>query len=480
MPLVFTDPQIRNISGEILALPADIIKFTNDKAYAVAAKAEALANDQANEVFSNNFRDIISAYHDELKNKNGSSRTLYDVNNIVLAAKKDPANVHYPIPSSSWVNIKPKIHLSNNGDPVGAFTPYEQQKLAPITSQIALLKTGFTDGATDTTTGNAYVFGVDLGVNGVFLAGQRIVVDRLNVSLLATIVTVKPPTGAWTADLELSILAPPAGALPSGSRVRNFHNGFSNAEREGTATPYAPEVLAYWESILDGYVQDWEDTIVPQQTALGLLNVSGTENTQKVAEQTSLSNAKTAIDNWQAAPATGAGVGRYGDTALTPIEANIAARTAAIPVRVTQITTNLGVITQAPNGDYSGSGHYLKLFEWIDIRAGMAGGSLFLFYQADLAISFIDQKIAKANSKKIEYEAQFLVKTFTADSDGTVFIKVANTTGLSISDAVKIAEDSGLPLITTTIVGISGLIVELAATVTGFTVDNRARLVKQL
>lgn len=480
MPILFTDPQIRTITGEILSLPEDIIKFTNQKTAQVAQKADTLTKDQANEAFSTNFRDIISAYHAELKNKNGADRTTYNVANIDLAAKKDPTNVHYPIPSSNWVNIKPKIDISNNGNPVGAFTPHEQDALPPITAQIALLKTGFTDGATDSTIAEAYAFGVDLKVNGTFVAGQRIVVDQSNVSLLATVDVVKAPTGAWTADLEITVLAAPAGSLPIGSRVRNFHAGFSNAEREGTATPYAPEVLAYWEGILDTLIQNWEDTIVPQQTALGLLNVSGAEDTQKTAEQTSLSNAKTAIDNWQAAPLTGAGVGKYGDTALTPIEANVTARTAAIPTRVTEITTNLGAISQMPNGDYSGSGHYLKLFEWIDIRAGMAGGTLFLFYQADLAISFIDQKIVKANSKKTEYEAQFLVKQFTADSDGTAFIQVADTTGLSISDTVKVLEDSGLTVITTTILGISGPIVELATTVNGFTVENRARLAKQL
>lgn len=480
MPIVFTDAQLRTITGEILFLPEQVAKFAVDKTSAVSAKADALSKDQANEAFSNNFRDIISAYHDELKNKNGSSRTLYDVANIALAAKKDPTNLHYPVPSSTWVNIKPKVDTSNTGNPIGSFTPFEQAKLAPVTAQIALLKTGFTDGATDSTTGTAYSLGVDLGVNGTFLAGQRIVVDHLNKSLLATVVLVKPPTGAWTADLQLTILAAPSGALPIGSRVRNFHAGFSNAEREGTATPYAPEVLAYWEGILNTLVQNWGDTIGPQQVAVGLLNVSGAEETQRLAEVTSLGNAKTAIDTWQIAPLTGAGVGKYGNTALLPVETNITSRTAAIPTRVTQITTNLGAISQAPNGDYTGSGHYMKLFEWIDIRAGMAGGTLFLYYGADQAINFIDQKIAKANSKKAEYEAQFLVKKFTADSDGTAFIQVVGTTGLSISNAVKIVDDSGLALISTTILSISGLTVELATVVNGFTVENRARLSKQL
>lgn len=480
MSLVFTDPQLRTVSGQILSLPQDIATFTQQKADLVAAKAEALTQDQANEVFSNNFRDIISAYHNELKNKNGSSRTLYDVVNIDLAAKRDPANVHYPS-SPIWINIKPKIHPSNSGSPIVGFTPYEQQRLAPVTAQITLLKTGFADGVTDSTTGAAYVNGVDLGVNGTFLAGQRVVVDNLGVSLLALIVTVKPPTGAWTADLELTILAPPAGSLPMGSRIRNFHNGFSNAEREGTAIPYAPEVLAYWESELDARVQEWEDTIVPQLSALALLNVTGAELTQKTTELNSLNAAKSAIDAWQAAPATGAGVGRYGDTALTPIESNIAARTAAIPTRVTEIGTNLGALSQLGNGDYSGSGHYLKLFEWVDLRAGIADGSLFKYYQADLGISFVDQKIVKANSKKTEYEAQMLVKLFTEDADGTAFIKVSDTTGLSISNSVKVVDDSGLTIITTTIIGISGLTVELAITVPNtFTVANRARLVKLL
>jgi hypothetical protein len=215
-------------------------------------------------------------------------------------------------------------------------------------------------------------------------------------------------------------------------------------------------------------------------TPLNTIDAGGAENTQRDAEKNSITTAKSAIDTWQAAPATGAGVGRYGDTALAPLEAQVTARTAAAPARIAEITNALGSVTQAPNGDFSGAGHYFSLFKWIDIRATKAGGTLFSFYNFDLIVVFIDAKIVTATNQKAEYDSKMVVKKLTEDPDGTAFIKVDDTAGLSISDAVKIVDDSATPILSTTIVGISGLTIELAAPVSGFLVDQRARLVKLL
>lgn len=480
MGLVFSDDQLRSVSGEVLAIPALLLSLADQKAKAIQGKADTQAKDNGNHAFFDFFRTTISQYHEELKNKDGNSRTNYLFQTLDDGAAQRPGNLHYPT-SPIWAQMKPKLHDSNNGNPITPFSPFEIAQHPLITAQIALLKTGFTDGATDDTLTTAYVMGMDVEVDtGPFVAGQRVVIDDAGQSLLAEVVTVKPPSTTGFADLELNVLSNPSVVLGIGARIRNFHPGFTDNEREAVSVPYAPEVLTYWEGLLDGYITTWETTLDAQLVPLGMLDAGGAENTQRDAETTSVNDAKSAIDTWQAAPATGAGVGRYGDTALAPLEAQVTARTAAGPARVIEITTALGSVSQMPNGDFSGTGHYFSLFKWVDIRAAKSGGTLFSFYNFDLIVTFIDAKIVTATNQKAEYDAKMVVKKLTEDPDGTTFIQVDDATGLSISDAVKILDDSMLAILSTTIVGISGLTIELADTVSGFLVDQRARLVKLL
>lgn len=480
MGLSFTDDQLRSVSGEVMAIPALLLSLADQKAKAIQGKADTQAKDNGNHAFFDFFRSTIDLYHTEKKHKDGVAKTSYLFQTLDDGAAQRPGNLHYPT-SPIWAQMKPKLIDSNNGLPTSPFSPYEIAQHPLITAKISELKTGFADGAVDTQLTTAYVMGQDIEVDDAGIAvGNRIVIDQGGVSLLATVLAVKPPSTTGAADLELNVLAPPSGALPLGARVRNFHPGFTNNEREGLSVPYAPEVLAYWSSELFSLAGIWETTLDGQMTPLNTIDAGGAENTQRDAEKNSITTAKSAIDTWQAAPATGAGVGRYGNTALAPLEAQVAARTAAAPARITEITTALGSVSQAPNGDFSGAGHYFSLFKWIDIRATKAGGTLFSFYNFDLIVVFIDAKIVTATNQKAEYDSKMVVKKLTEDPDGTAFIKVDDPAGLSISDAVKIVDDSATPILSTTIVGISGLTVELAASVSGFLVDQRARLVKLL
>lgn len=480
MALVFTDDQLKTISQQVLQAPVLLATLNDQKAKAVVEKAAQQTKDNGNDSFFTFFRTTINEYHNELKNKNGAARAAYTFAMLDDAAAQRAGNFHYPT-SPPWTQMKPKLIPENNGNPTTAHTPYELDQLPKLTSAINLLKTGFTDGATDDTLTTAYVSGQDVEVDtGPFTAGQRVVIDDANVSLLAIIVAVKPPSTTGFKDLELNVLTNPAVVLGLGARIRNFHAGFSNTEREHTVIPYAPEVRDYWETLVDPEVTTWETTLTSQLTALNAMDPGGAENTQRDSEKTKVNAAKSAIDTWQAAPGTGAGVGRYGDTVLNPLQAKVADRTSEVPTRVTEITTALGSVTQNPDGTFAGAGHYLSLFKWVDIRASKAGGSLFAFYGFDLIFKFLDQKILTATNQKAEYDAKILVKKLTEDADGTPFVKLTDVTGLAISDSVKVLDDTATPILSTTIVGFGGNTVQLAANATGFLVDKLARLVKEL
>lgn len=479
MALSFNDDQIRSISGEALTVPALIVALNNQKATVVQGKADALKSDTGNGAFFDFFRNTIAQYHAEKKYKDGIVKTDYTFAMLDNGAAQRPGNIHFPT-DPVWAGLPPKVSDANSGLPTSNLTPYEIASLPPVTARILTLRTGFADGAISSTLVGGYTPGTDVEVNSTaFAVDQFVIIDKLNVSLLAKIVAVKPPSTTGDKDLELEIIVPPAGAIGSGARIRNFHPGFTNDEREGTLTPYAPEYLAYLSGLLDSAVGVWLSTVTPQLAALAALDPGGVENAQRDIENGYVTAAKEAIEAWQAAPATGAGVGRYGDSALSPLEQKVTDRTSQAPARVTAINGYLGSVTQDPDGTFTGAGHYLSLFKWVDIRASKAGGTLFTFYNFDMIFKFIDQKIVTANARKSEYDNKILVTKLTEDSQGSV-VKVQDSTGLGITDQVRILDDSMTPIVTASIISITGLEVALDADVSGFLLDKSARLVKFL
>lgn len=508
MAIVFTDAELKTVSKEVVDIPLQIASLNDQKVQAVAGQDEALAKDNANKVFYENFKGILQAYYDEKKEIDGTLYTSYDDQNLIDAAKQVQGNPHYPI-SPVWANFQPKQIPSVTGDPTTPTTPTEIDSVAALQTKINELLNGFTDGGLDDTLFEPYSPGDPLKVNtGGFAVGQRVVVDQGNISLIAEVTAVAPASSSsgtcsdtmyldqascelngetWTPDpplyaedVSINVLAGPAGGLGAGARVRNFHPGFSNAEREGTSTPYAPEVLAYFQGLVSAEVAVWKAHLQGQQTALGANTASGAQAGEITAAIADVAAALAEIGLFEGAPASGAGVGRYGDSRIVPLEAARALRATQAPARAAQIVAAFGTLSQAGDGVFSGAGQWFSFFTWIDQRISRAGGTLFAFYNFDLVIKFIDQKIVGANNKKNEFELTMVVKKLTDDANGSAFINVADTVGLSVSDPVKLLDDSALPVLVTTITGINGNTIQLAVPATGYTVDQVARLVKLL
>jgi hypothetical protein len=116
------------------------------------------------------------------------------------------------------------------------------------------------------------------------------------------------------------------------------------------------------------------------------------------------------------------------------------------------------------------------------LRAGKTGGSLFGFYNTDLIITFLQQKIVMTQNKIAEFDASIIVKDFAADATGTDTVQVTGITGLSVSDTVKVVtNDVADPVLTLQIIGITGMNVQLSGIVSAaYTVSKLARLVKVL
>jgi hypothetical protein len=508
MSIVFDDAQLRTVSKEVIEIPQQIVLLNNQKTAVVALKADLLLKDNGNKAFFDHYQARLASYYTEQADINGVTHTAYLEATLIDSAKQVPGNLHFPI-SPPWVNMQPKLIDSVVGNPTGVVGFQTEIATLPIlNTRVTELTSGFNDGVITTTLYSPYVFGQPLQtVASGFVSGQRVIVDSGGVSLMGLITlaapgvsltgTCAPPgpvteaacllaLGIWTPDpspygqdLTITVLGTPLGSLPAGSRVRNWHPGFINSEREGTTTPYAPEAMVYMRGLIDAQVSLWKTRLDSEKAALIANPASGPEGTQVTTAKNNVQAALNEIALFQAAPVTGLGTGRYGDNRLNPLQTQRSNRSTQAPARVTEILSAYGTLSQAGDGSYTGTGNWASLFKWIELRAGKAGGTLFSFYSTDLTILYVDQKIAQANTKQAEYATQMVVAKVTVNSTATAFITVASVAGLLVSDSVSLIDDDSVT-VNTTIVGIAGLIVQLGVSVPGYTVNQIARLVKLL
>jgi len=508
MALNYTDDQLASISIERLDMDQAIVQLQTDLLKAQQQRAAVLLKDQENEVSSNHYaQTVIAKYHEEIKYLNDTLYTDYDVANIDASGPRQPP--HYPDTGPPyWLKKIPKKIDSNSGLPSSSYGgTLESGVIAIAEASIDLIKNGYSDGAVDDTLFSAYSGGGQIEVtSGGFSIGNIIVVDNSNVSFIATVDNITPQSAGgtcsnpiytdqatcelngetWTPGppvgaelLDITILAGPASTpLPIGSRVRNFHPGFSNAEREGSSTPYAPEVLTYWAGLLDQDMIDVNDLLGSILVAVQG-NDSKKEETELLTAETNITDAQTAISDWQGFPATGVGVGRYGDTGLLTIENMFAARSAQRAPRITEITTALGTLSQDAEGNFTGSGAYLDLFTWIDLRLNLAGGTLTGWYNFGNIEDVFNQQIRTTQDKRDEYDVLFRIEELSEDADGSATIKVTDVSGFANSDTVKVIAN-GQAVITATILSIGIGQITLSTTIsTDYSLENRARILKE-
>lgn len=477
MALDFTDAQVKTITKDIIGLPAVIASLESDKVVQEAAKVNLEETDEQNKVFTDNYIGILDQYYLEKQEVNGVVHSNYSEQFIQDGPRK--LNDHFQ-QSPIWANFPPKTLPENNGNPLSNNANYETLQIPPIQLSIAELKTGYSDGALDDLS-SIVAAGNQVEVDtGGFSIGERIVIDKAGADLIAVITdnTGVPVTGAEL--LDYTILSGSEAGLTVGSRVRNFHPGFNNAERENTSVPDAPNTMQFFKDAIDPEVQILEDFLAPQETALTANDATGAEAIEIAAALLNVQNAIADIDTWQAAPDSGAGVGRYGDTVLAPLESRITLRATESLARVTEIDNAIGVVNQDAEGVFTGTGNFKRLYDFVDIRINLAGGSLSKLLRTGQNIIFFEQQINGANAQLTEYGNIYLVKTMTADGNGSEFVTLSDVTGLAIGNSVKLM-DNDSSVITKTINDIQGNTVELdSALGVNLLVDKLARLAKEL
>lgn len=472
---MFNDAQLLSASGAILLAPQVIASLTQQRADAVVGKQKALDADSTNKIFYDNEKNIIKAYHDEIVAKNGVQYVQYDDAVLDNAGRLSPGNLHFPAPG--WTKMIPKLIDSVNSLPSSSVSSHEVTQVVKVIDAINFLLSGFSDGTQTSSLSNAYTGGT-LDTDVAFTVGHRIVATDGSNVLYAKILTstlftpTLPATPYYKHTLEVYV----AGNISVTGTVAEYSDGWTDLERKQLVLVPDLAFMLSAELALDTAVQDWENLLNTQLSALNTNGAVGVEASEIIAEKNLITNIINEINIWQALPVSGSTT-RFSDAELNDLMNLANSRNSQITMRISQITTALGTVSQDAEGVYSGTGHHASLFKWIDLRVNLAYGSLRNYYNFDLIISFIDTKIAGENAKKSEYEVYLNVKKITAlNSD---IVTVENVAGLSVTDTVKIIDEVS-PSLICTILDIDGLNVRLSNDVSAYTLDKQVRLIKEL
>lgn len=494
MALNFTDDQLKELSGQVLQGP-DVIKQAEDTVAKVQQiKQDFLDLDIQNKVFTDDMLNIIDQFHKELKELSGTVKTLYNEANIELAAKLDPSNPHFPQPD--WLFFYPKVLDSNAGLPTSTTSDLiEPEQLDEIQRLYNLLVNGFSDGsgygASDGVVSSGIIPLDDEPIG--FNVGDRILVLASGgatgasygiITAIDTITYPPPPVGPtppdtyaiqYTAEFQ-------TGTLGIGSAFTNYHPGFTNTQREA-ATSNLYQI--YLQTQIDAEIAKWETDFLDK--LLGILNANdgATDKSEIDAEKSNISNSKAIVDNWQAKPNTGMGVGRFGDSSIVPLFNETNARQTRIPDRINEINDSLGSLTQdlgAGKGKFSGNGRYFDYFTHLNSRIHANDGSLRNHYGQDPLIDFSIQQ--KDNIlAEIERTKNILqIKLLKSNPVGSDILEMVDISDLQVGESVKLM-DNAKPVLNYTIVSLipEERKIQLdGQTPTNYSLTQQARIVKVL
>ena len=477
--ITLTDNQIKELTGQALAIPKTIDDLQKKRTKLVSVKQDWKDLDDANSAYSNYYYNVLAAYNSELQYLNGTARTLPNLS-LIDAAARLTSGTPYFIPG--YVPLIPIVQPTDQGT---ADTPYaatEPSKYAAVSTLVNLLEVGFEQSPPATHASTTVT------ASGI---GYISVTSVANLVVGQTIIAFDSATSNYcygvidsfdTLDVNITTSIGDTSTITSGGTLQNYHPGFTLPQRESN-TGLSPGEIAYitvLESQIDAAVSAWKTALTLEHGSVFTNPANGSEYTQLQTALAAINTATSTITSWQALSPSGVS-GRYGTNLDTMIVGQITARTTFVPTRITQVTTATGTLTQpGPNGAFSGSGNYLKAFTTLNMRIHKSKGTLRNYYAIDAAIINTDQNIAMSQSMLTRETQNFDIKQFSADANASDSVKLKDVAGLSPSQAVKIITNTKA-VITTTIVSINDLTVQLAASIPAdYIVADKARLVRQL
>jgi hypothetical protein len=169
-------------------------------------------------------------------------------------------------------------------------------------------------------------------------------------------------------------------------------------------------------------------------------------------------------------------------TMLNALKVAVQTRQAFITTRLSQLSDNLGSITQDfSSGEIlSTSGLYGERFRLIELRLNSMNGSLNLVTGLAKAIAAQGQINLSNTNAGLAYASVISVSSISSKTNGTKYVSVKDASIFSIKDVVYISAKNK-PEVQTSIVNIVGNRLELAKPISqGYSLDNLGRVYKDL
>lgn len=457
MPLSFTPQQRLDITRRQLNIVNENAAFDSTTSKLTDEKIKLFNVDDANKVFYDAQTLRVGAYEGEARAMSGVIPATYTdggINPYVpgdmsTSAKTPGATAAVFFPNSPiYAFLAPKIIDAVNGynHPVGTDARYEQNILtnatvtSGLTELIFRLSNGISGGggttaSTSIPAGPVTNFSVTVLDSSGFSPGQLVYIAG-GGSGIYSINSISGPL-ALTIDSVIPTLTGIGGGTINGTVA-----AFTPTERQTLVSGSYQEILTNITNDIFSVIAEWEGKIDTQITQISVNNESRpTQIGQNAAALFDINNTKVIIDSWQALPNTG-GSGKYTSGGIAPISAEITARQAFIPARLTQIVTALGSVSQTGE-TFSGvvGSPYYERYKWLNIRINKATGSARRYFAADDGINFLTVLSTNNTAVKNEYDLYFLTKRITA-IDGTTIVQITDVVGINNGDTVTIVSET--------------------------------------
>ena len=446
MPTLSTENR-KAMSREIILIRKELEYLPAQSDDVSAEHARALENDNLAKAFFDEQNDIANAYYDERRSMTGADSGRIVEQDFTDSKQFNIDSMFFPSlvgpPEDIWKFLNPKITDEVNGQNGSTYLPNETYAIAGAQGAYDLLVNGFNDGSGTSTLAAPYTPGagtLSLTAASTFQNGNRVIATSI---LGGGDGIFEITAGGGTSTLTVSEIISPLTAIAAGSTVSANFSGFNNSERMSGSSLSYPTILSALEDDLDSAVADWETTLAAQETAL---NANGeareTQQEQIAVEKTDVDNAQSVIDGWQALPATGSN-GRFTDTSLALITAELSARETQISTRSGEISAALGIVTDNGNGTYSGNSgdiHYER-YQWIEARLHRAHGTAIDEVGLSQTSNVLQSRISGLSDRFNEYSTYMAAQAFENDGDGSKELALEDASEFSIGDTIYLLDD---------------------------------------
>lgn len=505
MPISFTAAERKAITRRQVRIDLENQGFQSSINAFATMQTQLLEVDGGNTKFYDYYNGIVVAYETEVRQLNGTISAVYLAGDITSNAQNPTIPPFFPINTTPPSYIR-NIPLIDDGGltnyktkgyfhPTGTDARYETTILSNavvydgLTEMIFRLENGITgaaSGSTTTTTSIAagVVSGVVLAVPSTtnFAINELVYINNGSTSGIYIITAINAGV-----SLTVSSVVHTQIGIATGATIDNTVVAFTPTERQNLTSVTYQEILTNITNRISALITEWEGEIdiqIAQLTANQ--DDRATQLAQIATALADVNNTKSIIDTWQALPNTGL-TGKYVAASIAPISAEITARQAFIPTRITEIVTALGSTSNDAlfqSGDTFGTNSpnnpYFNRYKWLNFRINRQSGSLRRYYAAQQASGAVTQLLSDNNLIKAEYNGYFLTKAVIFN-DGSDILHLKDLTGLSVSDTVTIVSETQVE-ITRTVVAIMGTTqVKLSAAVPAtYMTTDVARLFKTL